>query len=115
MNGIIDARTQSLRRLNSRRLRARCQRIRRGTIHRAVILGGVACAFAFPAVFACAQPSRRTSLGLKMLPWLASKRALDRPDTRVVHRREVLPLRVPALRAKPKGRDTPLRMTPTHL
>ena len=30
---------------------------------------------------------------------------------RVVHRREVLPLRVPALRAKTKPRDTPLSMT----
>jgi hypothetical protein len=33
-----------------------------------VILSGVARAFASPAFFAGAQRSRRTSLGLKMLP-----------------------------------------------
>src|SRR6185437_3901859 len=62
-----------------------------------VILSGVPRDFDLPATFAGVGRRRRTSLGCQP--------SLLRP------RREILRLRGPALRAKPKARATPLRMT----
>jgi hypothetical protein len=78
---------------------------------------GVARVFGFPAFFAGAigrAPPGRPPLVLADEPGrsVAEGPLFDFRRTSPLPRREVLRLHVPALRAKPKAGDTPLRMTP---